>query len=180
MTSNSPFWRSGEPGSVQTGSGYQAAVVCRRGHTLKSHESTIPDADLGYCTECGARLIARFTKCGIRIRGSYFSANVIGGGRQYEPPPFCDNCGDPHPWASRSDRISQLMNLLDEEEITPEDRLVVTEALEQLRQTGTITEPDQRRLWKAVKDRAPGIMTAGSRIVMDLATAKIRQELGLP
>ena len=38
-----------------------------------------------------------------------------------------DGCGEPYPWASRQDRIYQLENLLDEEQIDEPIRLLVME-----------------------------------------------------
>jgi hypothetical protein len=70
---------------------------------------------------------------------------------------FCDGCGDPYPWANRQELISQLLNLLDEEEITAHDRLTITEDLERLKTVSVGDDPEtERRVVASIKRGAPG------------------------
>jgi hypothetical protein len=83
------------------------------------------------------------------------------------------------PWATREDRIYQLENILDEQELDQASRLQVLEALEQLKETN-LPEKDQKRLWTIIQKAAPGLINSGSVIVKTIVEAEIRQRLGLP
>jgi hypothetical protein len=97
-----------------------------------------------------------------------------------KPVPFCDGCGSAHPWATRQERIYELENLLEEEDIDPADELVVREHLERLRDGEALSEKDQAELWKKVKAAAPKLITgAGKTIVVPLISAVIRRQLGI-
>jgi hypothetical protein len=186
MDGTSPFWRPGRfhfqglPGGLMTlTDGHLAATVCRRGHVAQGTLNHDPGDDLGYCHLCGARIIGRCEQCGLRIRGQHTSA----GGQlhpNYRPPAFCDGCGAVHPWATREQRIYELENLLDEEDIEEADRLIVLDHLERLRRQPDLDEKEQGRLWSAIKQKAPGLVAAsGQRIIESLATAAIKAQLGL-
>ncbi|NDU75676.1 DUF2321 domain-containing protein [Actinomadura sp. DSM 109109] len=173
---NGHFWRSGEPGKDRR-SGYQAAIVCRRGHPIETRLTEDPGDDLGYCPDCGADILGRCAKCKIRIRGHRHMPGFYYGA--YTPPPFCDGCGVPHPWASREDRIHELENLLDEEGIEEADRVIVLGHLEQLRD-GDLDEQSQVQKWKEVKRKAPGLFIGtGQEVARTVISAAIRAQLGL-
>lgn len=99
----------------------------------------------------------------------------------YSPPMFCDGCGSPHPWAGRQERIYELENLLDEEDIDEADRLVVQEHLRKLQ----TLDPDEdveaeRKLWQSVKKRAPGLISGpGQKIAVTIIDRAIRQQIGM-
>jgi hypothetical protein len=48
------------------------------------------------------------------------------------PGPRCDECGSASPWATREERIFELENLLDEEDIEEADRVVIQDQLRRL------------------------------------------------
>jgi hypothetical protein len=86
----------------------------------------------------------------------------------------------PHPWATNEQRICQLENLLDEEEIHEVDRIVVLSHLERLRTRTDLDEKEQVRHWKAIKEKAPGLLAASSgRIAESLMTTWTKSQLGL-
>jgi len=57
--------------------------------------------------------------------------------------------------------------------------LIVLDHLERLRSHPDLDEKEQGRLWKAIKDRAPGLAASGQRIIESLVTAAIKAQLGL-
>ncbi|GAA2028969.1 hypothetical protein GCM10009839_30380 [Catenulispora yoronensis] len=172
------FWRPGEPGDGAA-HGYQAAIVCHRGHVALATLTRVPGEDLGFCNECGSKLIARCRNCRIRIRGREHAPGYADW-TEFVPPKFCDGCGEPHPWVDRAGRINQLENLLDEEEIDEATRLLVMEDLDRLRQVEDVPEERQLVYWKRIKTAAPHFLTETAlKIAVTLMTEKIKKETGL-
>jgi len=172
------FWRSGEPGGNGE-PGWQAATVCRRGHVQGYSLQHEPD-DLGKCPRCGADVLSRCRHCGLRIRGRRYRPQAISA-TQFTPPPFCDGCGAAHPWATREQRLYELQNLLDQEEIDDVDRLWIDEQMYRLRaDDGSMTEKQEKDIWAGVKRRAPGLFdTAGKAVLSGVVSAGVRAALGL-
>jgi hypothetical protein len=54
-----------------------------------------------------------------------------------------DECGRPHPCASRQARFYELENMLDEQDVDPADALRVRDELEALRENPTWTRRSQ-------------------------------------
>jgi hypothetical protein len=176
------FWRPGEPGWGNRERGYQAATVCRRGHPQQTTLTVPPDPEsLGFCPDCGAEILARCLNCGIRIRGELHIPGQVWLEENFAPRKFCDSCGEPYPWATRQDRIYQLENILDQQDIDDTDKLLVREELERLRVEGPTLEPDaQAAIWRRIKQRAPGLVTGAAwQIGQSLLTAYVQQKAGL-
>jgi len=155
--------------------------VCRRGHVQENSLAVAPATDgLGFCPDCGASITARCGACGIRIRGEYYTPGVALIGFEFKPAKFCDGCGEPYPWATRQDRIYQLENLLDEEEIDDYTKLLVREDLERLRESPDLDQDAQLAVWQRVRGRAPGLLAGGAwNIAQGLLNAYVQQKLGL-
>lgn len=96
----------------------------------------------------------------------------------YRAPDFCHHCGAPSPWASRQARLYELENILDEQELSDADRLVVQEQLQALREPD-VPEEEQQERWLRIKNLAPGVINAGGRIVETVVSATIKGQLGL-
>ena len=173
-----PFWRAGEPGGNGR-SGYQAATVCRRGHVQSRYQREIP-RDLGRCPTCGADVLARCRHCGLRIRGDYYVPGVIGF-KPTDVPAFCDGCGAAHSWATREQRLYELQNILDQEDVDDVDRLWIDEQMDRLRAGGgEISERQEKEIWLGVKQRAPGLFgAAGKAILNGVVSAGVKVALGL-
>ena len=132
------------------------------------------------CPRCGADVLTRCRQCGLRIRGSYYVPNVIGF-RPTPVPAFCDGCGGAHPWATRTQRLFELQNILDQEDVDDADRLWVEEQLERLRRdSGGLTEKQEREIWAGIKRRAPGLFTGtGRAVVSGVVSAAIKIAIGM-
>jgi hypothetical protein len=91
----------------------------------------------------------------------------------FSPPPFCDGCGAAHSWARREQRLYELQNILDQEEIDDVDRLWIDEQMDRLRaDDGSITEKQEKDIWVGVRKRAPGLFgTAGKAVLSGVISA---------
>jgi hypothetical protein len=157
---------------------YRAAAVCRRGHAAKN--GIMPGE--GYpvdtkCTKCGATVLTACTSCGLRIQGRHFVPGVIGA--TWSRPSFCDGCGAAHPWATREERIFELENILDEEDIDEADRLFIQERLRDLRESELLDEKREKQLWTQIRDRSVKFVTSPpvQKITETLITAAVRKQL---
>jgi hypothetical protein len=158
---------------------YKPAAVCKRGHLITQDATDYPATPR--CKECGAKVITTCPSCGDIVRGYHDVPYGYLDMRDYSPPTFCHNCGDPYPWAGRQARIDELQNRLDDQELDPADELVVREQLEALLDPD-LDEEEQAKMWRRIAAKAPGFLQKAGvdRIVASLATAWIRKEAGLP
>jgi hypothetical protein len=155
---------------------YGQAAICRRGH--------IQTRNVEYgkyeqrCPTCGAPVLLNCLACNFRIRGTYEIPGVVVSGDRYKKPDFCDQCGEPHPWAGRQARIYQMHNLLDEGGLSSADELVVREQLEALLEEDLPAEEQVRR-WKRVKNVAPAVFDSEpfQRILGTVTEAVIKSQL---
>lgn len=163
---------------------YQAAAVCRRGHAIDEEIGPLRDWNgAANCPRCGARVLVGCETCGLRIRGRFLSRGVYGVGNMappWERPSFCDECGSAHPWATREERIFELENILDQEDIDEADRVFIQDRLTDLRVDG-IDEARERQLWAQIRQRSGAFLTSApvQRIIEALITAKMRKDLGI-
>jgi hypothetical protein len=124
------------------------------------------------CPECGADVLARCRQCGVRIRGGRYN---------YVVPTFCDGCGAAHPWATRKQRLYELQNLLDQEDVDDVDRLWIDEQMDRLRaDDGSMPEKQEKDIWTGIKRRAPGLFgTTGKAVLGGVVSAGVKVALGL-
>lgn len=78
---------------------WDTARICLNGHVLTSHLSLHPDVG-NYCKRCGAKAIDHCPLCDAPVKGEPFHS--FG---SFKPPRFCDNCGEPYPWADKVDEV---------------------------------------------------------------------------
>jgi hypothetical protein len=72
-------------------------------------------------------------------------ARVVAGPEPVRP--FCDGCGAAHPWATRKERLYELQNILDQEDIDEADRLWINEQMDRLRaDDGSLNEKQEREI----------------------------------
>ncbi|MBB5791793.1 DUF2321 domain-containing protein [Jiangella mangrovi] len=160
----------------------RAAAVCRRGH-VREHAlgplSSYRDVE-SYCSSCGAGVMIACEACGLRIRGVLAIGLSPYGRQTHSRPSFCDGCGGAFPWATRKERILELENLLDEEQIDDADRLVIHDHLRRLMAEG-LDEKGEKAEWKGIVARAGSALKSGpvQRVFEGLVNAYLRKELGL-
>lgn len=175
-------WPEKDIASLQRrGEFHEGAAICRRGHVETSFLKPM-DADKAIpenCPTCGARVLTACQHCDLRIRGDHFIPGVAVIST-YQRPSFCDGCGSAFPWATREERIFELENLLDEEDIDEADQVVIQDQLRRLRNSG-LSEREEEQAWETIKRRAGKAITSGPvvRVLEGLVSAAIRQQLGL-
>jgi hypothetical protein len=92
--------------------GYDVAQICINGHVISSMASN-PNYRKEFCNICGAVTIMVCQKCKAPIKGYYHSPGVISL-IDFNPPRFCERCGEPFPWIkSRLDASKELIDLIE-------------------------------------------------------------------
>lgn len=160
---------------------YKGAAICRRGHVETVYVDPREQRALAEnCPKCGARVLTACPSCDLRIRGKRHVPRVVSGTAPPRPS-FCDGCGAAFPWASRSERIQELENLLDEEDIDDADRAVIQDALHRLADSIALSDKDEKQAWSTIKQRAGAALISPPvlRVVEGLVSAGLRQQLGL-
>lgn len=179
-----PLWPDNEMAAMRRpdGSFYLGAAICRRGHVESAYLDPRRTADRPVaenCTACGARVLTACPTCQRRIRGDYHVPDVFTAVAPARPS-FCDGCGGAFPWASREERIFELENLLDEEDVDEADRVVIQDQLARLR-SADLSEKEERQAWETIKKRGGAALTSGpvKRVIEGLVSAAIRAQIGL-
>lgn len=132
---------------------HQAMAICKRGHKYSTRlDPAKNDFAPDKCTTCGKEILVKCPNCDCRIRG-----NKVGGGyfdfEEADAPGFCDNCGHLFPWATREQRIFELENRLDVDEIDEEDRKIIGQELAKLVNPDLPAEEEQR-IWNKISEKA--------------------------
>jgi hypothetical protein len=160
-----------------------AAVCKQQGHVAAKWVSPletpfippgiIRDETPRYCIHDGSPIIIQCEKCNNKI------PCMLQDGA-WEAASFCWNCGQPHSWATREERVQKLYSLIDHEDLDEADRLTVVEQLALLAAPEDEV-PDDRRLHAGEKIRqlAPKAWEAGLPVLQGLLTAKLKRDLGL-
>jgi hypothetical protein len=130
------------------------AAFCTRGHVLTRSlkpEPLLPSY-AKKCVDCGARIIYCCPNCEHRIRGArHYPGFVTKAGNTRAS--FCDRCGSAFPWATRQERIYELKNFLESENIDEADLIVIREQLQKLNEPD-LTESDEKKIWVVFKSKA--------------------------
>jgi hypothetical protein len=173
-------WPTADLLAFQKGEAYfQASLICRRGHVLDSslnpHE--LKNLNEQKCSTCGATCLKTCPKCNFRIKGRPYVPQVISF-RDFEPHSFCDNCGAAFPWASQQDRIWELQNILDEEELSESDRTAIAFQLEKI-SSGILDADDESKAWKKIKNSLGTVFDKDKvqNLIFDLVGSVIKNEL---
>ena len=155
---------------------------CKRGHVISrsvvsvehrefhkdTYDYTIPIVEThtlpGFCGTCGAAVIATCEHCDAPLHAKHV---------------FCRECGAAHPWATREQRIQQVQNLLDSENLSEADRLRAVEALDQLA-SADVEDKKVIEAGKLFRRLAPNAWKAGEPVLQGVLTAYVKAQLGLP
>ncbi len=81
---------------------YDAKQVCLNGHHITDRARTGKTAK-EFCDKCGAETITECPNCHEMIKGDDLDSGVVAIGFEPTVPSFCENCGEPFPWASEDD-----------------------------------------------------------------------------
>jgi hypothetical protein len=173
-------WSQPELLAFRRGEAYfQAALICRRGHVLDSSLNPQELENLSHkkCSTCGATCLKACPKCNFRIKGRFYVPQVVSF-RDFEPHSFCDNCGSAHPWASQQDRIWELQNILDEEELSESDRTAIAFQLDKI-SSGILDVDDESKAWKKIKNSLGSVFDKDrvQNLIFDLVGSVIKNEL---
>lgn len=83
-----------------------------------------------------------------------------------------------HPWATRQERIYDLQNQLDREDLDEGTALAVREQLAALADPD-LSESEQVQRWEKIRKLAPQFWDRTADVVQGLATAFVKQQLGI-
>lgn len=157
------------------------AAICRQGHIITSATWLMELSR--FCETCGDEVEISYRECGAMVPGQMYQVYPFSGQRRliegaFQRPGLCSACGSPFLWIDRRELISELIKKLDDEDLTPHEKLVTREQLEALADPD-LPEEEQRERWQRVRDMAPKVLAASGRILERLAGEAIRQTLGL-
>jgi hypothetical protein len=126
-----------------------------------------------FCHLDGSRVIHTCRSC-----GSQLACTVQRSGWSAEP--FCWSCGEPHPWATREQRVRKLYALLEAESLSEEEHLIVLDQLAILSEPpDQTTHEDQVHAGRRIKTIAPKLWESLLPVLQSLLTAEAKRRLGL-
>lgn len=153
------------------------SAVCRRGHVITSRlghpdESGVPR----FCHSCGAPVTTRCARCDAPLLGGM--RRVVAAAKA--PKPFCFNCGGPHPWATREQRVNHLENLLEFQELEEATQLTIIEQLAVLAApVDETSDEEQVEAGSRLRGLAPRLWDAGLPVLQTVLTEAAKKTLGL-
>lgn len=180
--------------------GRYCAAVCRNGHVIKDdlpRPAPPPSPGMGliesggsgsppppptvprHCGRCGARVLQVCRSCDAPILGAV--ALYMQSVSLERPESFCWECGQPYPWATREERVGQLYDLVDDEDLDEADLLTVQEEIAVLsRPDDEVTEEQRVRAGETIKRLAPKAWEVFRPVAQSVLTTEVKRRLGLP
>jgi hypothetical protein len=158
--------------------GYDIAQVCTSGHVVNSMSASFTEGNRNFCQRCGAKTIRECEACQAPIPG-YFHSNVISiGGGETKPPAFCGSCGAAYPW-TEAGRIewNELLDL--DSDLSDDERARLKQSLDALIVDGPGTPRAALIVKRLLPKAGSEIANAAKSVLLAIATAKAKQELGL-
>jgi len=152
------------------------AASCRRGHVINRTMGAQASAP-SFCPSRGAPVVRNCGHCGPALPGS---RKGVASPPRRRLAAFCFNCGGPHPWASREQRVRHLENLLEFQELEEVTQLTIIEQLAVL--AATVDEAtDEERVEAGTRLRrlAPRMWDAGLPILQTVLTGAAKRKPGL-
>lgn len=159
---------------------FQGSAICVRGHQFSTRlEPKEPEFIPDKCTTCGKEILVKCPNCNNRIRG-HKAGNGLFEFNDIPNPGFCDVCAYLFPWASRADKIYELENRLDAEDIDEDNRKIINTELEKLINPN-LSEEDQHRIWARVSEKAGQALRnpAVTQLIENIASKVIVARMGL-
>jgi hypothetical protein len=166
---DNPYTDSREP------SGYDTAQFCINGHCITSCADTSPEFTQSFCSTCGAKTTKTCPGCQAKIRGYFHIPNVFGS-VDIRTPGYCHNCGQAYPWTAASlDAAKQLTDELDE--LTPEDRITLKGALDDLVRETPRSQVAIVRFKKILPKAGKVAAEAFKKLLIDVVTEAAKKQL---
>lgn len=159
---------------------YQASAICVRGHQFSTRLDPKELASTpSKCTTCGKEILVKCPNCNLRIQG-HETGNGYYDYAEIPNPGFCDGCGNAFPWVTRLERIYELENLLDSDDIDPADKIVIGEQLAKLQKPDVSTE-DQTKILQVIKEKTgKALLTPAVKNILEGIVSKvIRDSIGI-
>lgn len=159
---------------------FLGSAICKRGHVETTEIKPSEPLNISpLCVTCGAEVLVACPGCGCRLRGSgvtpgrYYS-------RETSKKSFCDLCGYVYPWATKLERIYELENRLDQEEIDPADKVAIREQLLKL-QAPEVSAEQEKRIWQTIKDKAGNAIgvPAVKDLLEGIVSRVVREAIGI-
>jgi hypothetical protein len=180
------------------------AAVCRSGHVIAQtldpppppprvasgppawveHSSSLGSSEPPprvlprHCGRCGRPVLRTCPSCDAFILGAYTALRPSDFSL---PESFCWDCGEPYPWATREERIGELFDKIDHEDLDEATLLVIGEELAVLSApVDEVTDDDRVRAGHRIRNLAPKAWEAILPVLQGLLTAEAKRQLGLP
>ena len=155
--------------------GYDTAQVCLNGHVITDCAVGSPHLRQSFCEDCGERTIMTCPACDSPIRGYYHSPDV-GVLATFPAPNFCQGCGDPFPWTSRTlDAVAQLAR--DDGSLTDDESVQFEAALRDIVRETPQATASAGRLKKLAGKMTSTTLDAVKKIVVSIASEAAKQQL---
>lgn len=153
---------------------YDVAQVCLNGHVITEMAGDHPEYKRERCDKCGASTICNCQNCNEPIQG-YYHSGVLGV-FDYDPPRFCQKCGDPMPWIKSKLETAQeivgLMDTLDEQEQND-----LTQSVEELVRETTKIAIAKVKLKRYLKKVDSDISDSLSEVLDEILSEEVRESL---
>jgi hypothetical protein len=102
------------------------------------------------------------------------------GGFLEPPEPFCCECGAPHRWATRQQRIQHLENLLEFEELDEATQLAVIEQIAVLtKPVDEVEDTAQVTAAERIRKMAPSFWKSATPVLQTVLSEAAKRTLGL-
>ncbi len=161
---------------------YDAASVCENGHTINTRLHGSPQFSRPFCSSCGAKAVTACSHCKAPIPGHYIddpSPVLVLSIPHYDPPSFCESCGNAFPWTAARIKAGQQL-AMEVDGLNDKERRLLAETFPDLVANTPRTELAMTRFQKlSLKVKGEGA-NALRVIITKIGTDLVKQRLGLP
>ncbi|KUO66100.1 MAG: hypothetical protein APF84_12320 [Gracilibacter sp. BRH_c7a] len=155
---------------------YDVAQICLNGHLVNEATKKSPQFSSKYCGKCGQPTIDKCPLCKSPIASRYQRSRTPSMSSSPESPvPFyCHDCGKPYPWTQTI--IDTTIELISgEDELTPEDKKIITENLPDIISQTPRTPLAASRVRKTLE----GMSGAGKEVFKQLLSDNVTESAKL-
>ena len=157
---------------------YHTAQVCINGHYITDRADESPELRADYCSKCGAETIMRCQNCNNPIRGDYEVLGVCVLGRVFDPPLFCNACGQAFPWTTA--KIQAAQELTDElDELNDEEKDILKDNIPRISADSPMSEPAAVRIGKVLKNISSPVGAMLQKLIVEIASETAKKAMGL-